>query len=49
MWLTHLALAGHLNLRRLQIGTKFIAGLNKNSRAIALKVTLPAGQCQQQI
>ena len=38
------ALSGHLNLRRLQIGTKFTAGLDKDSRAIALKVSLPAGR-----
>ena len=31
----------HLNLRRLQIGTEFTAGLDGNKRAIALKVSLP--------
>ena len=38
------ALSGHLNLRRLQIGTEFTAGLDGDSRAIALKVSLPAGR-----
>ena len=38
------ALSGHLNLRRLQIGTEFTAGLDEDSRAIALKVSLPAGR-----
>ncbi len=38
------ALSGRLNLRRLQIGTKFIAGLDANSRAVALKISLPTGK-----
>ena len=38
------ALSGHLNLRRLQIGTEFVAGLDEDSRAIALKISLPAGR-----
>ena len=38
------ALSVHLNLRRLQIGTEFTAGLNEDNRAIALKVSLPAGR-----
>ena len=38
------ALSGHLNLRRLQIGTEFIAGLDEDSRAIALKISLPVSQ-----
>lgn len=38
------ALSGHLNLRRLQIGTKFTAGMDENRRAIALKISVPAGR-----
>ena len=38
------ALSHHLNLRRLQIGTEFTAGLDENKRAIALKVSQPASQ-----
>lgn len=38
------ALARHLNLRRLQIGTQFTAGLDGQDRAVALKVSLPAGR-----
>ena len=36
------ALSRHLNLRRLQVGTVFTAGLDEYKRAIALKVRLPA-------
>ena len=35
------ALARHMNLRRLQIGTEFTAGLDENEQAVALKVSLP--------
>lgn len=38
------ALSRHLNLRRLQIGTEFTAGLDEDKRAIALKVSLPTNQ-----
>ena len=38
------ALSRHLNLRRLQIGTEFTAGLDEDKRAIALKVSLPTSQ-----
>ena len=38
------ALSRHLNLRRLQIGTQFTAGLDDNDKAVALKVSLPAGR-----
>ena len=38
------SLSKHLNLRRLQIGTEFVAGLDADSRAIALKISLPTGQ-----
>ena len=38
------ALSRHLNLRQLQIGTEFTAGLDENERAIALKVSVPGGQ-----
>ena len=38
------ALSRHLNLRRLQIGTQFTAGLDDQDKAVALKVSLPAGR-----
>ena len=38
------ALSRHLNLRRLQIGTVFTAGLDEDKRAIAIKVSLPTSQ-----
>ena len=38
------ALSRHLNLRRLQIGTQFTAGLDDQNKAVALKVSLPAGR-----
>ena len=38
------ALSRHMNLRRLQIGTEFTAGLDENEKAVALKVSLPSNR-----
>lgn len=37
------ALSNHLDLHRLQVGTKFTAGLDHEDKALAVKVSLPAG------